>query len=1412
MTELRSAFLVFLFCVAALAAAATAAAKDAPSHCTVDGGPGSDSTILSVSSRVTTVTVTAASAGGTLYRCADGGTTTTQTSFGASRVMWVIGLTADTDYWVLVDLGDDGRSGWRQIRTKSGTTITISGGSAVTEGTAAAFTLTASEAPSTDLTVYLEVSESDNGDFVASTDEGSKQVTIESGATTATYSVATQGDSVDEPNGSVTVTVSGASRYSVGTTGSASVTVNDDDEPANNAPVFTNQPTALSVAENSAGGGTVGTVAATDQDGDTLSYSLDATSDAVFDISSSGDITVQSGATLDHEAKASYSATVTADDGTATATHTVRISVTDENERPEAPAPPSVGTASTTSVTVSWTAPSVTGKPPITDYDVRYRNSGVITWTDHAYTGTGTSTSITGLSTSTTYEVQVRAKNEEGTSDWSATGSGATNSRTNNAPVFTNQPTTLSVVESSVGGRTVGTLAATDRDGDTLNYSLDVTSDAVFDISSSGEITVQSGATLDYEAKASYSATVTADDGTATVTHSVTIRVTDANERPEAPSAPLVEGTSTTSVTVSWTAPSVTGKPPITDYDVQYRGSGVPTWTDHAYTGTGTSTRITGLSTSTTYEVQVRAKNDEGTSDWSATGSGATNSPAPSHCTVDGGPGSDSTILSVSSRVTTVTVTAASAGGTLYRCADGGTTTTQTSFGASRVMWVIGLTADTDYWVLVDLGDDGRSGWRQIRTKSGTTITISGGSAVTEGTAAAFTLTASEAPSTDLTVYLEVSESDNGDFVASTDEGSKQVTIESGATTATYSVATQGDSVDEPNGSVTVTVSGASRYSVGTTGSASVTVNDDDEPAKNASDTVPGFGVAVVSAVALELGQAVAPMLLPAATGGNGDLTYRLTSVPVGLAGLDFDPATRRLSGTPGTRGSWVFTYRVEDADANRADSDAAVLRFGVTVAEARTVAVRRRVQQTLAAVGRRTLSSALENIGTRLVASLPETSLTLAGARRSFAESGTGGWEGVARSCGAGLRAYSLGATTDGCSLRWMRGVEADEVLRASTFSLTLGAVEGSRSLAHWSMWGRGDMGTFEGRPDPDTRYSGDTRSGWFGVDARIGQWVAGLALSHGRSEADYALEEAGRGRLETTLNAFYPYGRWTFDNGLELRGVLGVGTGEARHYPENGERETGDLSMWMASLGLRRDLLAVGGIDLATRADASLTRMETGKGPRNIGNLSADAWRARLGVEASRRFALGEDKALTPFVEAAGRRDGGDGLTGAGLELAGGLRYGAPGIRVEARGRWLAAHAQEGARERGVGVTARIGPGAHGRGLWFMLAPRWGDAARGGAEALWRDDMPRLSGSGGGDAGALEARMGYGIATASGGVLTPFAEAGLAGRESRRLRVGARFDGLRTELGVEVSGERREDGAGGPEHGVRLELRRRF
>ena len=183
-------------------------------------------------------------------------------------------------------------------------------------------------------------------------------------------------------------------------------------------------------------------MAATDANNDSLTYDLGGADASSFDIvSTSGQIRTISGVTYDHEAKSSYTVTVTASNGAASATATVTINVNDVAEPPSAPAAPAVSAdfGSATRLSVSWTAPANSGKPPIIDYDLQYRRNGVTAWTNGPQNRTGTTATITGLAANTTYQVRVRAANDEGDSAWSAPGSGATG----DGSQFTDPPTPI---------------------------------------------------------------------------------------------------------------------------------------------------------------------------------------------------------------------------------------------------------------------------------------------------------------------------------------------------------------------------------------------------------------------------------------------------------------------------------------------------------------------------------------------------------------------------------------------------------------------------------------------------------------------------------------------------------------------------------------------------------------------------------------------------------------------------------------------------------------------------------------------------------------------------------------------------------------------------------------------------------
>ncbi len=105
--------------------------------------------------------------------------------------------------------------------------LSIASDGDVTEGSAASFTISASPTPHTALTANVDVTAT--GSFGVTT--GARTVTIPASGSQS-FTVSTSGDSTDESNGSITATLSSGTGYTVSTSaGSVSATVSDDDDP-----------------------------------------------------------------------------------------------------------------------------------------------------------------------------------------------------------------------------------------------------------------------------------------------------------------------------------------------------------------------------------------------------------------------------------------------------------------------------------------------------------------------------------------------------------------------------------------------------------------------------------------------------------------------------------------------------------------------------------------------------------------------------------------------------------------------------------------------------------------------------------------------------------------------------------------------------------------------------------------------------------------------------------------------------------------------------------------------------------------------------------------------------------------------------------------------------------------------------
>ena len=155
---------------------------------------------------------------------------------------------------------------------------------------------------------------------------------------------------------------------------------------------------------------------------------------------------------------------------------------------------------------------------------------------------------------------------------------------------------------------------------------------------------------------------------------------------------------------------------------------------------------------------------------------------------------------------------------------------------------------------------------------------VAGTSPVAEGTPAVFTLSRTGSPTAALTVNVTVSET-GGDMVAAANEGARTVTFLANSATATLSVATAPDSIDEANSVVTATVSAdtgsPASYSVATPASAMVTVQDNDTRGVKVSATALAVNEGTMGTYTVVLdSQPTANVTVTPSRTGSSDVTF----------------------------------------------------------------------------------------------------------------------------------------------------------------------------------------------------------------------------------------------------------------------------------------------------------------------------------------------------------------------------------------------------------------------------------------------------------------------------------------------------------------------------------------------------------
>ncbi len=628
---------------------------------------------------------------------------------------------------------------------------------------------------------------------------------------------------------------------------------------------------------------------------------------------------------------------------------------------------------------------------------------------------------------------------------------------------------------------------------------------------------------------------------------------------------------------------------------------------------------------------------------------------------------------------------------------------------------------------------------------------------VTEGGLAAFDVTLSSEATGPVTVSYATTD---GTAVAGTDYTSADgaLTFEVGERTKRVDVQTLEDDEQEETETFTVRLSAASGATLTDPTGVGRIVDDDEAPSLTIGD----------APTVREGSTAEFVVRLSSASGLAVSVSYR-TVDGTAAAGADYTAAAGTLRFEPGET---VHTLAVETLTDQLLES---VERFtvelsgveGATVADGAGVGtITDDARRSIGAVHRIVLPEMGRAMG--FTANCRIEQAFLRPAARGPRDLGTAG--------------LSLSpALTSG---RWgAAGTEPLTVERAlDDLMFLVSSQEGEGSGGRLAAWGCGNHRNLSGGDNGAVPWSGDVFSGHLGADMRLGSnLLTGLSVSRSRGSFDFRIGgfggPDGGGAYELRLTGVHPYLAWSVSPDVNVWGTFGHGWGELQFTNDlAGGVHTSPSTLNSGMVGVNGRLLARGGASVRVKGEWAIARMDVAAAASAAFDaVAVNLQRFRLTTEVSQEYVFSSGQSFGPWGELGLRHDAGDGETGAGLEMGGGLRYRHPGAGFTAEGqaRWLAMH--EGTiDEWGFSALLLFDPGVSDRGPSVGLAPAWGSTLS-GVQHLWERGStdPSLYDAVG---TRVDAHFGYGFGVPrSGAALTPYVSVRLGDEAPRGYRVGS-------------------------------------
>ncbi len=373
-------------------------------------------------------------------------------------------------------------------------------------------------------------------------------------------------------------------------------------------------------------------------------------------------------------------------------------------------------------------------------------------------------------------------------------------------------------------------------------------------------------------------------------------------------------------------------------------------------------------------------------------------------------------------------------------------------------------------------------------------------------------------------------------------------------------------------------------------------------------------------------------------------------------------------------------------------------------------------------------------------------------------------------------------------------------------------GASGGGRS-GILTVWGSVDYRKMSGSGEGALTWDGELASLNIGTDTLSESGVlVGVAIGASKGSFGYRGSIGGTGGvLKMQVKTLNPYAGWSVSESASLWAAVGYGRGKISYNDNEAEAASSRMKLASAAFGGRYRLFSASGsadgrlvqVDLKGEAWGLQNEVE-GDAQRPMGSKSR-AQGMRIAVERHRSGVLESGASLVLSGEAGVRWDGGDGDTGTGFEMGGAASYGnsATGMKVVATARILVDHESD-RKEWGAGLTVGCRVDGQETGMTYRSSLSHGQAES-GVDSLWDSSAVSRASSGENSlATRLDAEVGYRFYGSS-GLHTPYVGFGAEDGSRRDYRIGMRYaGGSAISSGLEF--ERREASSKRPDHRVML------